>query len=264
MAKAGLYRIRNKSKSSVVKLFDSVTVTFLKQGLFKPNIQCLRKGSAYGGWYVPSLVNSSASGKVLISAGLGKDITFDVAMMELGFKVVGIDPIKESIAYVNKIVSNNANYTLIEACLAKDNLGLFMYAPSNEGHISWSVISGRDFSGKFYPSITLDDIEENATVGQSQLKILKMDIEGAELDVLDQISRKNDVYAVCLAELDYISKQPYKNFPKRLLAIIRTRKVLKSLHRQGYVIIATEGYNFSWLHESEMESQLNFERRDRK
>lgn len=264
MARVRLCRIRNKSKSAVVKFLDLITIAFLKQRLFKSNIQCLRKGSAYGGWYVPSIVNSSMSGKVLISAGLGKDITFDMEMMELGFKVVGVDPIKESIAYVNNITSDNANYTLIEACLSKDNLGLFMYAPKNEEHISWSVISGKDLSGKLYPSITLDDIEENGKVSQAQLKILKMDIEGAELDVLDQISKCVPVYGVCLAELDYISKQPYKKFLKRLIAIIRTKKVLKSLHRRGYFIVASEGYNFSWLHVSEIENQLNFERRGRK
>jgi FkbM family methyltransferase len=198
--------------------------------------------------------------KVLISAGLGKDITFDLAMMEAGFNVIGIDPISESVEYVNKIVSNNTNYTLMKACLAKDNLGLFMYAPIKEGHISWSVISGKEHTKKLYPSITLDDLEENEIVGKARLKVLKMDIEGAEVDILDQIAHSNSVYGVCLAELDYISKQRYRKFLKRLSAIIITKKVLKCLHRKGYVIFATEGYNFSWIHESVLGSQIDFER----
>lgn len=260
MARINFFRFRIISKSTLVKFFDLITCFYLKRGLHNSDIHCLRIGSEYGGWYVPSIINSSMSQKVLISAGLGNDITFDMALMELGFKVIGVDPINESVEYVEKIVSNNANYTLMKACLAKDNLGLFMYAPSKEGHISWSVISGKAHSKKLYPSITLDDLEENETVGKARLKVLKMDIEGAEVEILNQIAQKSSVYGVCLAELDYISKQPYQKFLKRSFAIIRTKKVLKCLHRKGYVIIATEGYNFSWIHESVIGIQIDFER----
>jgi FkbM family methyltransferase len=238
---------------------DKFTIAYLGFRVLTRGVSLSRYGSEYGGWVMPSLLARSKGSKILISAGLGRDISFDLELMDQGFFVIGIDPTVESVKYVKEIVGKNPNFELIEACLSVDDSGLYLFPPKIGNHASWSIFNSTSSRGTFFPSISIGRILSSDGVKNSDLKILKMDIEGAEFPILQQLADNPHIFDLCLTELDYISKQPYRRIRTRLKAVIQVRKLLLLMHRNGYLLVATEGYNFTWITPNRLSQLSNFE-----
>jgi hypothetical protein len=46
-------------------------------------------------------MSNSHLDRVAISAGLGFDVSFDKSLLELGFTVIGLDPLADCVAHAN-------------------------------------------------------------------------------------------------------------------------------------------------------------------
>jgi hypothetical protein len=82
------------------------------------------------------------------------------------------------------------------------------------------------------------------------LRILKMDIEGAEVPVLNELLQQNIRFDFIAAEIDYLSVIPFIRFDQRIPAIVLVSKLLKRMKKQGYSLIKCEQYNFFWIRNS--------------
>jgi FkbM family methyltransferase len=142
-------------------------------------------GSDYGGWTVaPEGLDSSST---VYSFGVGNDVSFDLALIQrFGCKVHGFDPSPPVAEWIGK-QDLPANYAFHDYGLGASDGELSFFAPSpRSGMFSTSNRHKHVSNTEVRLSVrTLSTI--TGTLGSSCIDILKMDIEGAEYDLLSSI-----------------------------------------------------------------------------
>jgi FkbM family methyltransferase len=139
-------------------------------------------GSAYGGWWLPfDLVEPSW---VCYSAGVGEDSSFDREIAQRGCDVLLIDPTPRALRHVAPLVEAQANVSSEACALWSEDTTVRFYPPANREHVSYSVTNRQGTDEPIeVPARTLSDIA--AARGHGTIDLLKLDIEGAEYEVLD-------------------------------------------------------------------------------
>ena len=221
------------------------------------NVVCL--GSDYGGWFF--LDNKNLENKFIISAGLGEDASFDIEIInKYNCKVICIDPTPRAIDHYNKIIDssgspgsniykddgkqnissydlkkiNKDNYILIDKALYDvDNKELNFYAPKNKNHVSHSINDWQNNYKKTSDFIKVKTITIKSILNKFDIKnleILKLDIEGAEIEVIKNILDEKIFPNQILIEFDELNQiNPF--------AINRFEEVHKMLLLKGYNLI---------------------------
>lgn len=111
--------------------------------------------------------------ETVISAGLGKDVSLDVAMIrDFGCRVVGIDPTRLAAKTVAAAAFNPSEFTFVRHALwSESGRTLCLGGPAQ------TCLSPQ---GEIVPTISLEDILNMAGV----VTFLKLDIEAAEFPVI--------------------------------------------------------------------------------
>jgi FkbM family methyltransferase len=142
-------------------------------------------GSGYGGYVVPDGVVSSDW--ICYSAGLGEDITFELELIRRhGCSVFAFDPTPGAVAHVEPIAETTPHLHFLPYALWTDDSTQRFYKPREEAHVSHSLanlqgtMSYIDVPCRSIPSLM-------AELGHDRVDLLKLDIEGAEYDVLDSL-----------------------------------------------------------------------------
>ena len=173
--------VKAKLKKLILKLSGKVRH-------LKKDIDCNKVwyGNVYGGFFVcPDLLNSSS---VVYSFGIGEDISFDRAIMEKhGCEVFAFDPTPKSINWVNhqKI---SEKFKFFELGISSKSGPFDFFMPKNPNHVSGSIINQNNVNIKEKVIVemkTLQDILNE--LNHKHIDVLKMDIEGEEYDVIDNI-----------------------------------------------------------------------------
>jgi hypothetical protein len=209
-----------------------------------------RLGTQYGGWWVPLDLNSTSSNKVLVSAGLGFDTTFDQEMLDRGFFIIGLDPSQESCQYALQELKRDSRVRVINRGLSTFVGQQVFYEPTLSNHFSWSTIRLNDREnepGKYFEVINLDWLySEYPEMINAEFRYLKMDIEGSELEILENPTEALLSFHFLGIEMDFLSLLPFTSFRERIQRILRARKILKYLKGLNFQLIKTENFNFFW------------------
>ena len=188
-------------------------------------------GSKYGGWYIYDHVNLNNS--TIISCGVGEDISFDIEMInKYKLKVIFVDPTPRSILYFDKIKKNlgsnksqsysshgyqninsydlskikNDKINIVKhAIWIKSDNKVKLYYPKNKLNVSLSV---SNFSNEYrkdtdfieVKSITYNDLLKKFNI--TKLTLIKLDIEGAEYEVIFNLLQNNILPDQILVEFD--------------------------------------------------------------
>ncbi len=214
------------------------------------SISLVRIGSAYGGWWIPVEAEKRFSSKVIVSAGLGFDTSFDEVMLERGWSVFGIDPLSECCALAQKRINKFPRFHVLNVGLSvKDGYQTF-FQPKNPIHESWSTINAQSvvnpISAKF-PVVSLKGlIANNKIVDDAEYRYLKMDIEGAELALFQESMDSFIGFDFLAVEMDFLSLIPFRQFKLRIRRIQYMRKILCELKLEGWELVHVENSNFFW------------------
>jgi FkbM family methyltransferase len=142
-------------------------------------------GSEYGGYAVcPTGLDQQS---VVYSFGVGEDVSFDLAMIErFGVTVHAFDPTPRSIEWVRGQQLPD-RFRLHEYGLADRDTTVQFAPPENPDHISHTLLERKRASGKpiEVPVRCLRTITRE--LGHDRVDVLKMDIEGAEYGVIDDL-----------------------------------------------------------------------------
>ncbi|MCW7539025.1 FkbM family methyltransferase [Aquabacterium sp. A7-Y] len=230
-------------KSSLAHLRSSRNA--LKAGVFGDYLRTLsnsahklRLGSDYGGWTVPE--NTLHAGDVCYCVGCGEDISFDLGLIErFQCEVHGFDPTPRSIAYVRELTRGNPHYTFHDIGIWSSEGVLEFFAPQDSNHVSYSLTNLQhtrqtiEVKTKRLRQV----MEENH---HERLALLKMNIEGAEIPVLESMLEDGVEVDLLLVEFDEF------RFPtdERLAAI---RAIVRKLQRNGYGIFWIDNQNFTFV-----------------
>ena len=192
----------------------------------------VRLGSDYGGWWVPA--SAVAPGAVAYCAGVGEDITFDLALYARGCSIVAIDPVPRAAAHVASHAPSDERFSFVPSGLAARTGVIAFYAPSNPEHVSYSMTDLQSTGVAVeMPVISLTALM--ADMGHDHIDILKLDIEGAEYEVMDQMIADGIRPPVLCVEFD----QPA---PLR-----RTMAMVRRLESFGYRAARVERFNVTFL-----------------
>lgn len=206
-------------------------------------LRSVRLGSAYGGWDVlPELISSSS---IVYSVGVGHDVTWDLELIErFSVRVDAFDPTPRSVQWVH---SHQFPSALVFHPLGLANFdGEAQFAMMSD-HPDWSsynlVRSSVEASVAFEtvtaPVARLGTIMNR--LGHDRIDVLKMDIEGAEYEVLADILLSRIYPKQLLVEFHY-----FENPAQR---IGQTERVIHRLNDEGYRAFARSpnGYEFSFV-----------------
>jgi FkbM family methyltransferase len=141
-------------------------------------------GTKYGGW---PLLASTPRGAVVYSFGIGEDISFDLGAIErFGCLVHGFDPTPRSLAWVRRQTLPE-QFAFHPIGIAAEDGEAEFFAPAIDGHVSFSASPSSPAVGKPIkaPVMRLETILSR--FNHRAPAILKMDIEGFEYGVIDDI-----------------------------------------------------------------------------
>lgn len=199
----------------------------------------VRLGSGYGGWWVPSML--LRPGTTVISAGVGEDTTFDEALLDRGCSVWALDPTPRAREHVQARSDAGAlgeGFRFIPVGLWHRDEVLRFYAPADPTHVSHSVVNAQGTSTWFAAECwSLSHVMAEA--GLQSVDLLKMDIEGAELCVLEALFLSDTVRPrVLCVEFD----APLPEW--------RALHSLQAARRANYRLAHAEGWNLVFMRRS--------------
>jgi FkbM family methyltransferase len=180
----------------------------------------------YGGWRIcPDDIKAES---IVYSFGVGEDISFDLSLIQtFHLRVWAFDPTPRSIAWVNG-QPKSPNFVFHPYGIAHfDGIATF-HLPDNPDHVSGTLLpDGRHGGGKLeVPVKRLANIM--AELGHQRLDILKLDIEGAEYAVLEDVLRSELRIDQILVEFH----PPLRRDKEQV------RRTIRELNRNGYLLFA--------------------------
>lgn len=182
-----------------------------------------RLGSDYGGWSI--CPNNVKQDSVIYSFGVGEDISFDIELIErFGVVIHAFDPTPRSIAWVRK-QQLPENFVMHEYGIADFDGEVLFNPPENPKHISHTLLDRPSTQNRAIkvPVRKLSSIM--SSLGHQEIDILKMDIEGAEYQVIEDIYRSNIRPFQILLEFHH-------GFPN--LGLTKTKEAIARLNEMGY------------------------------
>jgi FkbM family methyltransferase len=193
----------------------------------------VRLGSQYGGWIVPASVLQPDS--ICYCAGVGEDISFDLALMKrFGCDVHAFDPTPRAIEFVRRTAADVPGFHFHPVGLWERDESLRFYAPSNPDHVSHSVMNLQQTDSYFEaPCRSLPSLMKE--LGHSRVDLLKLDIEGAEHEVIESMLEDGIRPAVLCVEFDQ---------PVNVRAL---RTTLGTLDGAGYTLAGADGWNYTFV-----------------
>ena len=182
--------------------------------------------------------------------GIGHDVSFDIEMQKRGFTIVAVDPLEECCDYARDQLIFRDDVTILQAGLWTKNDFMTFYSPKSTNSNSWSITNEhgtQESQSKTFSTITLSEILKLESIKDSAFFILKIDAEGAERYLFDDIIQLSNNFKYICIELDYLQLLAFKSFWERILRIIETRKKFKKLKAKDLQLIHTEAFNFFWI-----------------
>jgi FkbM family methyltransferase len=191
------------------------------------DISCELLGSTYGGHRVR--LTDLNGDSIVYSAGVGEDVSFDTALIQkTGAVVHAFDPTPRAALFVERHVTDR-RFVFHGYGLARRNGTMAFHAPHDPSHVSHSLLVERDAGQPplHVPFRRLDTIM--AQLGHDRIDVLKMDIEGAEYDVIDDLLSRQLQVRQILVEFHHQFAE---------VGFEPTRRALENLHRAGYRVFA--------------------------
>jgi FkbM family methyltransferase len=209
--------------------------------LYRSEVSCtkVRLGSDYGGWTVCPEGLSSQS--LVYSVGLGSDITFDRALIDrYGLQVVGFDPTPFSLSYLQSQELPPHFHHLPYALAANDG-ELSFYPPPEANHVSFSLLQ-RTMPEEKAIVVTARRLQSiMQELGHDHIDVLKLDVEGAEYDILQDMLSSGIRPRQCLIEFHHRYRE---------VGFHKTQSAVDALRQAGYRIfhVGRGGLDYSFIY----------------
>lgn len=172
----------------MISIIKRLVGLILRPALHKPDLLApyIVLGSEYGSW--PLLTQHTGANSIIYSFGLGQDISFDLAAIErYRCRVFGFDPTPKSKAWLDA-QSLPEEFTFLPVGIAAEDGVAEFFAPALDEHVSFSITPAKARSRG--PAVKAPVMRLQTIISQLCFPppdILKMDIEGFEYDVIDDI-----------------------------------------------------------------------------
>lgn len=198
----------------------------------KPQVKCpiSRLGCDYCYWDInPELLNSNS---IIYSLGVGEEISFDLDLIaRFGTNVYAFDPTPRSIEWVNR-QNTPSEFIMHEYGVAGIDGQITLYSPGNPEYVSLSIVDKDSTEDSINIEVfRVPTIMKN--LGHEKIDLMKINIEGGEYDIIDDIIESEIEIKQLLVEFHHRFKG---------ISIGKTRQALSRLKQKGYKIFAISDY----------------------
>ncbi len=203
--------------------------------------QKVRFGSQYGGWDI--VVDPINEKSIVYSFGIGEDASFDINLIErFGLVIQAFDPTPKSIDWVNK-QGLPAKFIFHKYGIANFDTDISFNPPENPEYVSHTILSRPKTENKSIVVLVKRLTTIMNELGHKRIDILKMDIEGAEYRVIDDIEKSGILPQQILVEFHH-------RFPN--ITIKMTKDAIEKLKKMGYGLfsISNTSKEFCFILES--------------
>lgn len=202
-------------------------------------LENVRFGNSYGGWHV--LTEPLNQSSIVYSFGVGEDLSFDCALADrFGLTVHCFDPTPKSLEWVQNQTLPSTIQFHPYGISAEDGV-LQLFPPANPDHVSYKIADESSIKGRQPIEVP---VRRLASIMQSlkhrHIDLLKMDIEGSEYHVIDDLVR-----GVLPKQLLIEFHHRYRRIGK----VRETRRAIKKLRNVGYKLfyVSEHGEEFSFV-----------------
>ena len=221
-------------------IFRLISFFFFK----KKDFNCI--GLEHGKYYIPKeFFKKNNKNLWILSAGVGDNITFDEELLSLGYKIIFVDPTPNAIKYFDKYFDKKKfknSFVFYKKALWNNEDKIKFFSSDSDKIISNSIANANN-SKNFIevPCITLDKIQKNLNFDNYSL--IKIDIEGAELNVIRDLIKKKISTEVLLIEFDFLKQ---KNLISVLLEL---SKIFLEIKKTPYKLKYIDDLNFTFIND---------------
>jgi FkbM family methyltransferase len=143
-------------------------------------------GNDYGGF--PAYLKCLNDKSIVFSFGIGEDISFDTNLYSrCQCKLFLFDPTPRSISYINS-QNLNTNFHFLPIGIGPKSGKYDFYFPKNPNNVSGSIMTQKNVSNESRISVQIKSWEDICCdLKISNIDILKIDIEGSEYEIIDDI-----------------------------------------------------------------------------
>ncbi len=212
----------------------------------------IKLGTSYGGWTIPSFLGRES---VCYCVGAGEDISFDLALVEsFGCSVYIMDPTPRSLQHFQYVKSmirtgkpaysqsgKSERYTITSSNIDKlqflpiglwtEDVKMRFFEPQNPSHVSHSIVNLQQTTNFFEA-----DCKKLSTImarlGHQYIDLLKMDIEGAEYTVIENILKEKISVKCLCAEFHSLPEESKNQSLEKIIALLQCHG-FEIFHRHG-------------------------------
>jgi FkbM family methyltransferase len=232
-------------------------------------------GTEYGGWTFVD--EPKLHGSTIISAGLGEDASFDVEFARrYDATVVVVDPTPRAVRHFEELSENigtekeepyahsgkepieaydltgidESQLILVEKALWSEETDIEFYEPEVKSHVSHSIVDWQnDYRQSTdyikVPADTLTSVIDSQKISRDEVQLVKFDIEGAEVEVIENMVEDGFLPAQILVEFDELHNPSEVTFDR----VERTHELLLD---SGYELLYSDG-NADFLYYNEVD-----------
>ena len=255
------YRIYLKNIKNFLRNHGNRLIKAWDEIIFKvpDNVEMNCFGTEYGGWKIPANgVDMSAN---ILSDGAGEDISFDTELaMRYGCKIHIFDPTPRARTHfenTRKLINKNCKapinnssveyYDIDEETINllsfhevgvwKEDKVMRFFSPSNKNHVSHSI-NNMHSTNEYFEAQCLELDSICNLLSFDTINLLKLDVEGAEYEILKNMISKNIKPELLLVEF-HQGKSIIEKYLK-----IKIAGYINLLRRNGYRLISRDKSNF--------------------
>lgn len=206
-------------------------------------VEAMRLGSEYGGWAIaPFAIPPRA---IVYSAGVGEDVSFDAALLRvMQLSVLHlIDPTPGVLEHprISSLRADGCSIHCHAVALTGTDGTVSLWPPNHEGHTSYSEVNATSRSPIDVRSRKLSTLLDQC--GDGRIDLLKMDIEGSEYEVIDDLLQSGIRPRQVLVEFHHRFSD---------IGCQRTEQAVGNLRSAGFRLFAISptAEEYSFLHES--------------
>jgi FkbM family methyltransferase len=189
-------------------------------------------GNNYSGYWFPDCLLERNG--TIWGVGLGKDSSFELILTQKGYKFYGFEP--ENSCFNESLQQFTGTDALLHRYGLWDKTGKFKYAGENISIVN--ILKSGKLSIEEIEIKSLWEVATDLNLNSSaKPRILKMNIEGAEREILLRFAKDPLNFDVIIFQAEFLFHVGFIHFQQKIKAFFELNSILSKLSNAGWELV---------------------------